>query len=927
MAGNNLGTASGKIEVNTNGLKNADIALRSAGTSMLGFGMAAVRAFGMVVGASAKFEKEMDFVQAVTNASTEEMAQLEKAAIDLAKNSVYGPIALSQSFVELAKAGATVEQIINGVGEASVNLATAADVEIPFAGENLINILNTFKLGAEDAVYVTDLLAGSANASSIELTDAVTTMRYAGPVAQSLGISIEDLNDAITILGKVGIKGSTAGTSLRFMMTRLIPDTDKAKSAIRELGLTIGDDGMVKEFTNADGTLRSLAEVMEVLQEATKDMEATAKVAIVNDIFGVRAMPSVLELMNQGAEGFAAINEEINRTTAADVAAKRMDNLDGSIKQLKATLEAMFVEAGGPFQEMLKGWVDGLRNVLLFIDGLPGPFKSLIVAIVGLVGVGSILSGVFLLTIGNFVRAIRVAGELKNAFSRLGGIIRATTAANTAMGASFLLNPFTLLVIGAIALVAILLVLYAKFEGFRDFVDGIGRGIVKGWDKVVETFKNVTGAIGRFFGGFSETINAFQGAFDQTQGITTGIGRWIGLVERLGNVFGIAWRAVKNFFLDLDDNVKKFGTTIKNAFMDALGAVGQFISEIPGRLLGIGRQFLGFGKTVASAMIDGIQAAFISFLNFLKALPGKIGYALGFIVGRFLRVFFYEIPKAVFNGLKVILLTVGRWTTTLLKLFLDIGIKVVNAVFDFVTSLPGIFIRAFITVTETVARWGLDLFIAIYNTMSSMIETVISFLVQLPAMFYRFLTETLVNIISQIPQFAASAAELGFSFFNGIIDVITGLPGLVWDILNDVIGAFTDLVQTAFNAAKDFASGLWEGFKDGLGINSPSYIEESLFAIQDQAAATGRNLAANLRTMQGLSKGIPPINANVLGLPSSAATAAGPNGGGGMVIHQNAPLIGQATIRDERDALTLSRTLAEEQQRVARARGRNLVKA
>lgn len=239
MAGNNLGVARGSIDIDSKGLKNADLALRSAGGSMVDFGWQAVRAFGAIVGAAASFEKEMDFVQAVTNASATEMAALEETALRLAKNSIYGPIALSQAFVELVKAGATAEQIINGVGEAAVNLATAADVEIPFAGENLLNILNTFQLGVEDATHVADQLAGAANASSVSLEDIVTTMRYAGPVAAAMGISIEDLNVALSVLGRVGIKGSTAGTSLRFMMTRLVPDTKKAKDAITGLGLSI----------------------------------------------------------------------------------------------------------------------------------------------------------------------------------------------------------------------------------------------------------------------------------------------------------------------------------------------------------------------------------------------------------------------------------------------------------------------------------------------------------------------------------------------------------------------------------------------------------------------------------------------------------------------------------------------------------------
>ena len=66
MAGMNLGTAHGQIKSNTSDLKNADIALRSAGDSMINLGMKAVGAFAAIVGEAAKFEKEMDFVAAIT---------------------------------------------------------------------------------------------------------------------------------------------------------------------------------------------------------------------------------------------------------------------------------------------------------------------------------------------------------------------------------------------------------------------------------------------------------------------------------------------------------------------------------------------------------------------------------------------------------------------------------------------------------------------------------------------------------------------------------------------------------------------------------------------------------------------------------------------------------------------------------------------
>ena len=143
----------------------------------------------------------------------------------------------------------------------------------------------------------------------------------------------------------------------------------------------------------------------------------------------------------------------------------------------------------------------------------------------------------------------------------------------------------------------------------------------------------------------------------------------------------------------------------------------------------------------------------------------------------------------------------------------------------------------------------------------------------------------------------------------------------MWRILGKVVDAFTGMVKRAFNAAKSFAKGLWEGFKDGLGIHSPSFIEKAMFAIQDATANGTKDLRRHVRMMQGLSSGIPTLNSGVLGLSSPAAAAVASNGGG-QVWHQNAPLIGTATIRKDEDITSLARELYRLQQNQMAARGR-----
>jgi TP901 family phage tail tape measure protein len=872
VVADNLGTARGSIEINTSDLKNADIALRSAGDSMLNFGMQAVGAFAAIVSETAKFEKEMDFVQAVTNATEDDMVRLKDAAIDLGKNSIFGPVALAEAFVELAKAGAPVEDIINGVGKASVELATAADVEIPFAGEGLINTLNTFKLEADDAARVANLLAGGANASSIELQDMFVTLKYAGPVAQGLGIEIEDLNAALSLLGKVGIRGSTAGTSLRQIMLNLSPPTERAANRMRELGI-LTEDG-ANQFFDAEGNVKSLSEVFGILGEATKDLNNEQKTAALRDLFGVRAIPSALQLLSQGEEGFAAITAEIERTTAADVAAKRMDNLDGSLKRLKATLQAVFVEAGGPFQQFLKGLVDGLREVILFFDRLPAPLKIFLVGAIGVIGVLSILAGAFLLTIGNIVRAVRVVGEIRNAFSLFTGAAKTATAANSALGASFLLNPMFLLAVAIVAVIAALVALYFHFKPFRDFIDGLWQDIQRIWDQILNFFK--------------------------------------GLPEN----FRKAWQAVKDEFNKAKETIEETAKAIYGEIKEQIGKAIDFLKGLPGEIAGFLATLPGLAKEAVGELLQVLRR----FL--FDTLPRIIGFAIGFVLGLWAR-FYKTLITTWLNTWKRIISTVVEWGPKLVTQFVKVAINMVTGFISFVASLPGRIANILLEILTRIIEWAPLVLSTIWDIATGIVTTMWDILWSLPGIVWDILMDVLGFLINFVPEALSAAGNIGSSIWDGITGVITGIPDFLGNILNQVISRLSNLKDNVFNAAKEFAGGMWDGFKSGLGINSPSYIEEALFAIDDQVQASTGNLAGQIRKMQGLTRGIPTLNSGAVGLPSPAQTAI-ESGGGAGVYNQNAPLIGQATIRSDQDIVALARELDRLKGKQQRARGQRV---
>lgn len=871
MAGNNLGVAQGSIQVDTSGLRDADLALRSAGTSMINFGQQAIGAFAAIVGTAAQFEKEMTFVQAVTNATETEMGQLEAAAIDLAKNGIYGPVALSEAFVELAKAGASVQDIIDGVGEASVQLATAADVEIAFAGENLINTLNTFNLEATEAGRVADILAGAANASSISLDDLFLTFKYAGPVAASMGVDIENLSEAISLLGLRGIRGSTAGTSLRQILLNLDPATEKATNRMKELGI-VTEDG-TNLFFDASGKAKNLGEVFQILNDKMKDMTQQQRVEAMRDLFGVRPLPSALILMEQAAAGFDSMNEAIGRTTAADVAAKRMDTLDGAIQQLKATIEAAFVEGGNPLLDGLKEIVQFITEAIRLFTELPGPVKTFIVAAIGVVGVLSLMAGAFLLTIGNIVRAVRVIGEIGNAFRLFSGAARAATAANAAMSASFLLNPFFLLAAAIVAIIAGLVLLYFHFKPFREFIDNLWQDIQKLWDTITEGVVDAWHAVQEFFGNIDDEVK---------------------------KAFGKAWDRITEVVGTVAENVEKAARAVVDFVKEIPGEVGKFLSELPG------------------VIAEWIGKAVSTFATMLSKLPYWAGFVIGFVIGRFIR-FGLDLIQLIVNTFNTVQNTLISWGTQAVSWAIDTGAKILNGILDFLIQLPGRILDLLTEVITTLLTWGPQFVSGGIDIAMNFLNGMVSFLMQLPGRVWSFLTSALSTAVSFIGQFFSTAWDIGTAIIDGIINVITGLPGLVWDILQDVIGTFKNLVTSAFNAAKDFAGGLWDGFKSGLGINSPSYIEEALYAIDDQIGATEGHLGRAIKSMQGLSAGIPPINSGAIGIQSPTQAA-----GGGMTIA--GPLLAVDKLEGtQEEALSISRRLADETYRQMAAKGKRVI--
>lgn len=348
-------------------------ALGGALDRVAGISMAAVAAgvaglasgLGVAITAAANFEQTMSGVKAVSGATADQMAQLSSLALQLGKDTVFSAADAGKGLEELVKSGVSVQDIMGGAAKATLNLATAGGVDLVTAAGIASNALNSFNLSGTDMAHVSDMIAGAANASAIDVNQFGQAMAQSSAVAATVGISFDDLSVAIAEMGNAGIKGQDAGTSLKTMLLDLTPTSKQAAVEMKALGIITADGS--NSFFDAQGHAKGLADVSQILQDATRNLTDQQRLQALQTIFGTDAIRAASVMAKNGAEGFDSLAGSMAKVTAESVAAERLNNLRGDIEQLKGSVETAAISLGETFQPQLRAAV---QNVTTFVNAL-----------------------------------------------------------------------------------------------------------------------------------------------------------------------------------------------------------------------------------------------------------------------------------------------------------------------------------------------------------------------------------------------------------------------------------------------------------------------------------------------------------------------------------------------------------------------------
>lgn len=117
---------------------------------------------------------------------------------------------------------------LQDVTDAAITLSTIGKMNMQESAEVVVESLNQYGKGAQDAAKFVDILATGTKVGAAKIDEISRSLVVVGPVAKSANVSFGETNALLQVLAQNGIKGESAGTALRGTLLELANSTDKS---------------------------------------------------------------------------------------------------------------------------------------------------------------------------------------------------------------------------------------------------------------------------------------------------------------------------------------------------------------------------------------------------------------------------------------------------------------------------------------------------------------------------------------------------------------------------------------------------------------------------------------------------------------------------------------------------------------------------
>lgn len=485
------------------------------------------------------------------------------------------------------------------------------------------------------------------------------------------------------------------------------------------------------------------------------------------------------------------------------------------------------------FLEAIDKWLDNASS-----EDIAGILKGVAVAI-GLFKFGAFVSGGaakfigFLASFGSLIKVVEAVSKLVE----LAGGIEAVGAALEVFGG------INAIIVGSITAIA------AFFKMWN-----------KGWSVAGEVIKDIgiaLAAVGAVILGVAAAPAAIVAAV--VAALTTAVivihDHWDQIVDFFTSTIPAWWEGTALPFLQsIPSKIAEFfanlWNTIKTWASDKASAIAQWFNSI--------------GEKISEFVTKAGE--------FFQQLPGKIGYALAFALG-----------KVIEWGISLV-----QWAVTNIPIFIE-------NIITWFRELPEKIWEWLTATIQKLVEWGANVISWIAENVSQFIENIVNWFMQLPEKIWIHL----LAIITKLGEWYNNAVTWVTTNIPLIIESFIGffkeIPQKLFDLGTDIINGLINGIKSAWETLKggvaEFCSGFIQGFKDALGISSPSKEAEDIgdywiegLVIPLQGNNINESVATFAEKFIGLFKSyLSPEKFTIIGTAIANAISVGINNGLGAI--------------------------------------------
>lgn len=446
------------------------------GFKAVGAAIAAVAssaALRKIVGDLASFDQAMRGVQAVSQATAEQMAVLENQARELGATSMFSAQQAADAQRFLAQAGFEVNEVL-GATPGILQLAAAAGMDLGSAADLASNALSGFRLEVTELGRVNDVLAATAASANTDVQQLGQALSFAAPIATAAGVSVEETAAAIGALSDAGIQASRAGTGFVGFIRQLSNITPQAAAALQSYGVSVSE---------VDITTRGLQSVIDRLAEANIQTADAFK------IFGSEAGAAAQVLLGSSER----VSELTTSLGDAEGAASRMaeilgSGLTGSMKAFSsASAEAILQLGDGGVGGELQSLIDTATGVISVYNGMLPQFAE-----------ANDLSAEQAANLENLAGAVQIIAAAAGGYATYTIAVKGATVAMAAFNAAARTNPVGV-VVSAVAAAS------AAIAAFGGDTDDASKAIARFRREMDQTAPSVDTLISKY-----EELNEVQ---------------------------------------------------------------------------------------------------------------------------------------------------------------------------------------------------------------------------------------------------------------------------------------------------------------------------------------------------------------------------------------------------------------------------------